>query len=353
MGMQVVEMARRESEVAFQEYRRQLMQSLGQAEAAYWELYIAQERVALRENSVEVARKILEDNQARVQAGKMSELEVQEAEAGLATRESELLEARQALTEASDRMMSFFGLEDDPSRVRAIDTVPLEEPSLRPEAELSGLAMELHPDIRIRGNRIHQDMLRIRYAKNQRRPQLDLRASYGYNGLGDDQSGAFDEVQGMDYPSWSVGVEFRVPLGGGNRKQAELAAAENRLAQSRIDENSVMQQVLRALRTARSRVMNFYRQAVNYQQVSEMNQVILETELARLEAGQSDSRKVLEAEEKLTRARESLAASLTRLAVAQVELQLTSGTLLKERGVEPMESPVQTAVTIENLGGGE
>ena len=103
IGLSVVRMAREESEVAFQEFRRQLMQSLGQAEAAYWELRIAQERVALREKSVEVAEKILEDNRARVEAGKMSELEVQEAEAGLASRQSQLLEARHSLEEASIR----------------------------------------------------------------------------------------------------------------------------------------------------------------------------------------------------------------------------------------------------------
>ena len=78
----LVKMARSESEVAFQQWRRQMMQSLGSAEAAYWELHIAQERVALREASVEVAEKILEDNRARFDAGRGGEVEVQQAEAG-------------------------------------------------------------------------------------------------------------------------------------------------------------------------------------------------------------------------------------------------------------------------------
>lgn len=339
IAKQVVDMAKEESDIAFQEYRRQLMQSLGQAEAAYWELGIAQERVELRKRSVEVARTILEDNRIRVKAGKMSELEVKEAEAGLATRESQLLEAQQSLTEASDRLLGFFALPEDYTQdveLRVLDAAILILPEMAEMEVLYNSAQTLHPDLLIRQNRINQDQLRVDYASNQRLPQLDLRASYGYNGLGNSYSGAWDAVTDQDFPSWTLGLEVRVPLGGGQRKRAELFAAKNRLEQSRLDRLSVEQQVMRQLQTARSRVVNFYKQAENYEAVSELNLDILDTELVRLDAGRSDSRKVLEAEEDLTRAREAYEASLTRLAVAQIELYLTSGTLLTQLGLDPM-----------------
>ena len=67
-----------------------------------------------------------------------------------------------------------------------------------------------------------------------------------------------------------------------------------------------------------------------------MNETILETELKRLDAGRSDSRNVLDAEEKLTQAREAYVVSLSRLAVAKVEMALSSGTLLENLNVDPM-----------------
>lgn len=338
IGLSVVRMAREESEVAFQEFRRQLMQSLGQAEAAYWELLIAQRRVELREKSVEVAERILEDNRARVEAGKMSDLEVREAEAGLATRRSQLLEARQTLEEASSRLLGYFALEDTPLdlRVRAVDSLESMEPPAFDEAELRRAALELHPDVLIRSHRYNQDELRVDYAANQRLPQLDLRASYGYNALGDSGSDSFDTLQDQDYPAWTVGVELRVPLGGGQRKLAELSSARSRLEQARLGIASIRRQVASAVGLSMSRVRNFHRQSGNYEEVAGMNQEILDNELKRLEAGRSDSRKVLEVEEKLTRALESRAAALTRLAVAKVELELSSGTLLRNRNVDPM-----------------
>lgn len=355
MGMQVVRLAKEESEMAFQEYRRQMMESLGQAEAAYWELWIAQERVALLEKSVEVSRKILVDNQARVEAGKMSDLEVREAEAGVAIRESQLLEARQSREEASERLVSFFALPEEESgvRIRVLDEAESTRPAL-PELKVQReQALQSHPDMLARESRVRQEALRADFAKNQRLPQLDLRASWGYNGLGDGFGDAWDATRDRDFASWSVGVELRVPLGGGKRKQGEYRAALNRLEQSRIDRMSVRRQVERALRTARTRVRNLYRQTENYRKVSELNQMILDTELTRLEAGRSDSRKVLEAEENLTRARESYADSLARLAVARVELELTGGTLLRTRKAEPMEFSDVAGVDSSSAGGRE
>src|SRR5262245_47991098 len=69
------------SDIAFQEYRRQLMIVLSTAEAAYWNLYLAQEQVRALQDSVKTAESILNDAQEKVKAGKSAELEVLEAQA--------------------------------------------------------------------------------------------------------------------------------------------------------------------------------------------------------------------------------------------------------------------------------
>ena len=78
------------SKIAFHEYRRQILLVLASAEAAYWDLHLAQEQVRIGTDSLATAQKILKDNQARLEVGKSSELEVMQAQAGLAARKAKL-----------------------------------------------------------------------------------------------------------------------------------------------------------------------------------------------------------------------------------------------------------------------
>src|SRR5689334_20737807 len=96
------------SDIAYQDYRRQTMLTISTAEASYWNLYMAQEQVRFFQESVSTAEKILNDGRARVQAGRGSELEVLEAESGLALRRSKLSEAEEKLYEAANRVLSLY-----------------------------------------------------------------------------------------------------------------------------------------------------------------------------------------------------------------------------------------------------
>lgn len=345
MAMSMIRMARAESEVAFQEWRRQIMQSLGSAEAAYWDLNIAQRRVQYREASVQVAEKILEDNRARLEAGRGGEAEVQQAEAGLALRQTQLLEARQNLDEASSRLKTFFAeaVRDGGFALRAVDEPDLTEvPESGPE--IFEAALSVHPDMLLRKHRVEQERIRMNYARNQTLPDVNFQATYGYNGLGESSSEAFDKVEEGDFVSWSVGVQVRMPLGGGRRVRNEYESAKLRAEQGDLMLKSSEVALSNALSTSLRRVSNHHAQAMNYRRVAELNQTLLETELARLEAGQSDSRKVLDTEERLTEALESAASSLVRFVVAKIELELSAGILLTNREMDPMTQTVPTRV---------
>jgi outer membrane protein TolC len=77
-GLRIAALA---SDIAYQDYRRQMMLIISTAEASYWNLYLAQEQVRFFQESVSTAEKILADNRSRLQAGKGAELEVLEAAA--------------------------------------------------------------------------------------------------------------------------------------------------------------------------------------------------------------------------------------------------------------------------------
>jgi outer membrane protein len=102
------EMAARNAEVSYQDFRRQLMLIVAQAEITYWELALAQEQHRLSNESVRTAAQLLADGRARLEAGRGTQLDVIEAQAGLALRESRRSQARQRLVEAMNRLAGFF-----------------------------------------------------------------------------------------------------------------------------------------------------------------------------------------------------------------------------------------------------
>ncbi len=330
-------LAEEDSEMALQEIRRSLNSNLAGMEKAYWDLYIAQQRLALRDASVTIAEQILEDNRVRVRAGRMAEIEEAVAAAGVSLRQAQLLDARQTLDTASFRLKTFFasGDEQEGWTLRADDT-----PQLAP-LELDVLAarkaaLDLHPELLLRQHRLRQDEIRHRAAQNQVLIQVDLEASYGYNGLGGTRDDAWATIEDQDYPSWNVALVARIPLGGGLRVQNELAVARERMRQGRLAVQAAEIELGNQISAAARQVAALFEQCARYRQVVEMNESLLAAEMKRLEGGQSDSRKVLEAEQGLSDAREAEMGAQTRYMQAKLELELMQGTFLRERGCDPM-----------------
>src|SRR5262249_18021170 len=148
---------------------------------------------------------LVTDNQARVQAGKASELEVLEAKAGLALRDSKLAEAQQKYHETAGQLLTLLAVSTlgTNSSLRALDQpgVTVQVPSF---AQSGQAALDLNPDYLSQLKRLQQENIRVVYAKNQRLPQLDLKGSYGLNGLGSDPGASWDDIQHGSFPSWSA-----------------------------------------------------------------------------------------------------------------------------------------------------
>ncbi len=71
-------------------------------------------------------------------------------------------------------------------------------------------------------------------AKSNTLPQLDLKASYGLNGLGETVGLSSDQIARGSYASWSAGFELRVPILGGRKTRHEYELAQLRVQRPRI-----------------------------------------------------------------------------------------------------------------------
>lgn len=330
-----IRLARGEADVALENWRKQLMTAIAQAEGAYWDLQQAQDLVAMREESLRIAETLLNDNRERVRAGKMSENEVLQAEAGVVLRRTYVTEARQKRVEAMDRLKTFFSeAVDATNRVVIASDLPAMAPVELDFAALARQAVARFPDYQIGLAKAAQEDVRVAYARNQRWPQLDLKGSYGLNGLGSDWDSSWEQTTDQDYESWSVGVELRVPLFGGGKGRNELAVARQRKQQALLNLRATEITLVNTLDSAITKVKAAEERAKGYRLSVDVNNKLFETERQRLEAGKSDSRKVLDVEDDLVEARVGAAESLVQYAKAVTELDFTSGMLLEKRGLE-------------------
>jgi outer membrane protein TolC len=195
-------------------------------------------------------------------------------------------------------------------------------------------AFEWNPDYLIQKKKLIQEQIRLVYARNQRLPQLDLKASYGLNGLGPSTGESWDDLERASYPSWSVGAEMRVPLGGGTKSRNELAIAKLRKQQALVSMKDLEVQIANALDTSLQKARSAQDDVHNYQTVVAFNENLLQTRLEQLKAGKVESRKVLEVEAELLEARISLAEAKVRFKRALMELDLVQGSLLSSLHVE-------------------
>jgi outer membrane protein TolC len=342
VNMAAIRLAAIASDGAFQDYRRQLMQTVGGTESAYWDLHLTQEQLRLAEESTKLAATILADNQVRLAAGKATELEVLEARAGLVVRQTRQMDAEQKVLEATGRLAVFMGepVPDQPN-APARNTAPYRAVD-KPRAEMVSLnfgdcmarAVESNPDYLSRRRQIEASNIRLAYAKRQRWPQLDLKASYGLNGVGGSPAASFDQLTHSDFPFWTLGLELRVPLEGGTKSKADLAAAKLATRQALVSlqeaETQLGNAIEIALRKAQSTAVN----VTNLQSLAEYTKAVLTAQLERLNAGKTDLRTVFETEAKLFEVRVAVEESLVQAERARLELSIVQGVVLADRRLD-------------------
>lgn len=333
-----IRLAEKESEIAFQQIRRELSSVMVQVEVAYWNLYAALEEKRLREKSLKVARDILADNQKRVRLGKMSELDLLLAESEIADRETKLEEANKRLHSARNELNTSFSqsLVAENFSFTPVD-VPQIVPVTQSLEEVTISSLHHHPEYLIRKKQAELEGVRLAYAKNQRLPQLDLNLSYGFNGLGTTASNSLDQVHDYDKVDWFAGLILNVPILGDRKAYYEMSAAKRRKQQALMNLKAVEIQILNLSVTTFRQLkseFNTYQKSI---QVVDLRKKLLDSELAKLSKGKSSSREVFEIESDLSESRIDALKRMFDYQQTQIELLVFQGRFLKDRGIDIAE----------------
>jgi len=104
--------------------------------------------------------------------------------------------------------------------VRPLEVQPAACPVVPKNSELLTLVFEA-PDYQIARSRVEQVWHRLRKAKNDMLPKVDVFGRAGLGGYGEDTDAVWEEMQDQNRNDWSMGVRVEIGLGGDIAAQAK------------------------------------------------------------------------------------------------------------------------------------
>lgn len=276
---QQVLQARNQMEIADIQLAARITQTSRSVRSAYYDLVGAIGALEVAQQSLELSRQSLQQNERRVEVGAMAQIDIIEAQAEVAQREEAVIIAEANIRATEDNLRTLIMNPSQPD-FWAVRLVPTERPSVAPqtvdvEAAIAN-ALKNRTDLLQTRKELESADLDIRFAQNQRLPAVNLTARYGLSGVGGTQNrwgGGVDEtpfiessthrnftevlrdVVSNDFNNWGVTLSVNYPLG---RSSADAALAQGRVQRQqstlslREQEMGVVAQVREVARQVRT-----------------------------------------------------------------------------------------------------
>ena len=317
-------------DLSLADWNQKALDTAADARNRFLTLVKTRESLTTRKASLAVARRVHEENEARVKAGVLAAFELQDSELGILSREKDLLDAELAEKDAADQLRLTLHLPPG-TALELTDTPWTDVPDPSEEAAL-GVALQRRPDLAKARTSLRTAEFNEEISRNFVLPALSLEGSAGVAGTATEYGNAIADLGAAKNQSWAVGLRFSVPLGN-NSARADLASARLKTSQARVvvavlEESAGLEirTALRALETRRKQ-----------DQVARKGVSVAETRLAsflkRGKLGLATTKDVLDAEANLTQAREILSTARADFQSALTSLWKSTGELLDRHGV--------------------
>lgn len=329
----VTEQQRRSAELSrekgYEAVRQASSDAVQAAVDAYWDLAAALEDLKVKEFGLTLAKEQKAVTEARFSVGSVAEVEVVQTEAEIATREDALLTAQNTVRQAQDRLRlqisAFEGSQDEWD----VDFDPITE---LPAAVTMSLdwrkvldtALDERGDLSQARVDVQQAELDWQVAQRNTDPRLDL--VLNGNSFGQDTAvgGAFEPVRKFEFPGYSIGLVFEIPLGNRSYKGAEQRLRAVYLLRLRAMQD-LQNQVASEVRDA-VRAINYFAERVDTTtRAVEVAARQLDAEERRLRGGVSTNFQVLQFQDDLLVARSTRVAAMAGYAKAVIKLNTVQG----------------------------
>jgi outer membrane protein TolC len=303
--------------------------------AAYYDMDFALKDLQVREDAMAADAKLVGLYKRRVDLGFGSPYDIRQAEVAVATDRERLLNQKNLFLQrqyALKQLISHTYEVDDPRIF-----VPTNAPDLKPprlgRTALLQQAFEKRYDYRGLVLNAEASDVRLKFARNQLLPSLDLVATFGLNGLGENSVGrSLNDTFGLEHPQWSLGLQFQLPFGNHQAKaqyDAILSQKEQailRLKQREIDVGVSVDLALSTIETLRQSM-------AAARETREVGEEAVRIAGRRLEEGLISAYDITDQQRKLYDAKTRELAVEADLNKAVTQLWLATGTVLENQGI--------------------
>lgn len=315
-------------------YKNQILNTITAIEDAYYNLVAQREALRIRQLALDSSQRLFDENQARRSTGVMTDLDVLNAEVGVARGQQSLIQQQQAVRDAEDRLLNAINapsLDLRPGAV-AFDDYRDGAPSFTQSYKL---AREFFPSGMSQEENIKQLELTLRNARRTARPNVDLTARLGYTARTSNE-GFVDVIGNLvtDHGNnWSLGLNYSVPWGQ-RADKARVRIAENNVASGKIQLDQLESQLMVDVRAAVRAIETQMIAVEAAMKATELSVKQYDQQKARFEAGLATAFLVLEAQEQLENARFTELNAKLSLRRAVSALRRLEGTSLERFRVE-------------------
>ena len=303
-----------------------LLDMVYSVEEAYWNLVYSIEDLKVKQQSLELARDLLKKNRREVEVGTLAPIEILSAEAEVATREADILQAEALVNNNDDVLKTIInmGTEED---LRLMTIKPIDQPSNK-KTDISldsalKTAMDNRPDLESLKWSIKSRDVDFVYAKNQLLPYIDFEASYWSPGISGTQilyqdnnpltdivvgtipggsSDALKDALGFKYRNWSATFNISLPLDT-LFSRALYAQAKMNLEQAKLRLQNQEQQIFLEVSNGVRAVQTDFKRIQAYRVARELAEKKLDAEEKKLKVGLTTNYLVLQYQRDLANAR--------------------------------------------------
>jgi outer membrane protein TolC len=342
-------------EVSRSQFKTVLINMVYSVEAAYWNLVYSIENLKTLQQALQSGRDLLAKTKKEVEVGQKAPIEVLNAEATVARREADILQAEAMVKRSQDQLRTLLNLDADPL-AKGSSILPADTPTFKPYQisldEALTQALARRPDLEAAKTSIDTKRINFRYAKNQLLPQLDLqlvKASPGISGAqyiydpdnpflpptpGDQGSAsqAFRDTFKFLYNNWTAGVTLTIPFGDVVGR-ANYAYAKLDLEQTQARLKNQEQQVFLEVSDAVLTLETAAKSVDAYRIARELAEKQLEAEMKKLAVGMSTNYFVLTYQDALASARSLELRALVDYNVAVANIAKVTGATLETRNI--------------------
>ena len=333
--------------------RETIVNTLADVRSAYWDLVYSYASVAVQQQALDLAERLVRDNRARVEIGTLAPIDVVQAQSEAANRRQSLAQAEQTLrtAELTLKRLIVSGTEDDAwdAQINPIDQPAFEMAPVDVKAAIR-TALDARTDIARTRRQLDINDVTLEYLRNDTLPSLDLVGSFQLQGQGGTQlispflggpalvripggyGDAIDNLVDADFPVWDVRLQLTYPLGQSSEKAAH-ARARLQVQQTQAQIRQIELQIATEVTNAALQIESIQKRIDAARAARELAEEQLAAEESKFEVGISTNFFVVQAQRDLATAQDSELRAILDYQQAVIEFDRVQQTSISRAGI--------------------